>query len=190
MRFYSLDRLCRGVIFGCNMKTKIPTYKFALREDLKNNHEFLPAKGEPFASGWDVRAALESGPGTSLEIKPFQHVKIPLGFRTYCPEGWWFELKPRSSTFGKKFLHALYGTIDESFQGILVFACQYIPTMDISNINSVQNLKISFGEAIGQIIPVKRQEMIVECIDNKEYDSLCEKRNAPRKDGGFGSTDK
>ena len=48
---------------------------------------------------------------------------------------------------------------------------------------------IDFGEALGQIIPVKRKEMIVESISNEEYNELCKQRNAERGIGGFGSTD-
>jgi len=169
--------------------SEIPNFKFALREDLKNNKEFLPTKAEPHATGWDVRAA------TSLSLSPFEKAIIPLGFRTFCPEGWWFELKPRSSTFGKKRLHCLYGTIDETYEGELLLACQYIPeaiicTNNETSFSNSKKLEINFGDALGQIIPVKRKEMIVEEISNEEYDVLCKNRNASRGASGFGSTGK
>lgn len=171
----------------------LPTFKFALREDLKNNKEFLPVRGEPKATGWDVRAA------NSLIIAPFENVKIPLGFRTLCPEGWWFELKPRSSTFAKKNLHALYGTVDETYEGELIFACQYIPPFlhnkifDFSLISDYFNnakLEINFGDAIGQIIPIRRQEMNVIEATNEEIEEDFKRRAAKRGAGGFGSTGK
>lgn len=167
----------------------IPNFKFALREDLVNNKEFLPTKAEPLATGWDVRAA------KSIRLLPFEKKLIPLGFRSFCPEGWWFELKPRSSTFGKKDLHCLYGTIDESYQGELLLACQYIPEAiskydGESSFSDAGSLSINFGDALGQIIPVKRKEMIVEEVSNEEYDALCKDRNAIRGAGGFGSTSK
>ena len=105
---------------------EIPSFKFALRDGIENDKQFLPVKAESKATGWDVRAAMPDK--VPLVIYPFEHVKIPLGFRTFCPEGWWFELKPRSSTFAKKNLHSLYGTIDETYEGQLIFACQYIPS--------------------------------------------------------------
>jgi len=164
----------------------LPIFKFAVREDLKDIGDlFVPVKGEPLATGWDVRAAMPDR--KSLILKPFQHVKIPLGFRTFAPEGWWYELKPRSSTFAKKNLHALYGTIDEAYSNELIFACQYIPNWN--EISQMQpELYIDFGDAIGQIIPVKRQEMVTSSISNEEFDNLCKNRNAIRN-GGFGSTD-
>jgi dUTPase len=92
------------------------------------------------------------------------------------------ELRPRSSSFAKKNLHALYGVIDEDYEGNCVFAAQYIPH------DYTVALEIQEGEAIGQIIPVKRQEMIVERVTNEEYEKLCKGRQATRGSGGFGST--
>lgn len=169
-----------------------PKYSFALREDIKNDKRFLPTRAEPKASGWDVRAAMPDK--APLIIKPFQHVKIPLGLRAFCPDGWWYEIKPRSSTFAKKNLHALYGTIDETYEGELVFACQYIPEFSLGEawiFNMLpSNLTINFGDAIGQIIPIKRQEMEVVESSNEEYDNSCKTRAGARGAGGFGSTGK
>lgn len=163
----------------------IPTYKFALREDLKDDRRFLPTRAEGKASGWDVCAAQEDR--KPITVGPFEYAKIPLGFRAFCPDGWWFELKPRSSTFVKKNLSCLYGTIDETFEGLLILACQYSPQRTGE---FYSNLTINFGDPIGQIIPVKRQEMIVENVSNEEYNSLCKERGGIRGAGGFGSTDK
>lgn len=178
----------------------IPVFQFALREDLKDEKRFLPTRAEPTASGWDVRAAMPDR--KPLIVRPFEYIKIPLGIRSFCPPGWWYELKPRSSSFAKKNLHALYGTIDETYEGELVFACQYIP--DMSHWQSTEglwrsiqitlegyfknNLQIDFGDAIAQIIPRRREEMIVDEKPNDIYDALCNNRNAIRGAGGFGST--
>jgi dUTPase len=107
-----------------------------------------------------------------------------LGFRVFAPEGWWLELRPRSSTFAKKQLHCLYGVIDEDYEGECLFACQYIP--DISTMGN--DLTIGSGDAIGQLVPVRRQEMKVEMVTNEEYEKFCKERSASRGTGGFGST--
>ena len=181
---------------------EVPIFKFALREDLAEDTRFYPVRGEPKASGWDVRAAMPDR--KTLIIRPLEHVKIPLGFRGFCPDGWWYDLKPRSSTFAKKHLHSLYGTIDETYEGELVFACQYIPPFthnsngfgfwvdeyDFRKYMNQTTLQIDFGDAIGQLIPRRREEMIVEGITNAEYDEECKNRNAHRGAGGFGSTGK
>jgi dUTP pyrophosphatase len=163
---------------------EIPEYKFALREDIKDDKRFLPTKAEEKASGWDVRAAMKDK--QPLIIKPLQYNLIPLGCRGFCPDGWWYELRPRSSTFAKKHIHNLYGTIDETFEGELVFACQYIPDCN----PPADNLVVNYADAIGQIIPIRRQEMKVIEWSNEEYDDNCKKRNGQRGAGGFGSTDK
>lgn len=160
------------------MTSEKPNFQFALKEGLHN--EFLPTKAEPHATGWDVRAAEE------IIIAPGEYFKIPLGFRAFPPEGWWFNLHPRSSSFAKKHMHNLIGIIDEHYSEEVLFAGQYIPS--IKNNADADNLVIKFGDAIGQIVPIRRVEMKVERISNEEYNDLCKKRIAVRQ-GGFGSTD-
>src|SRR5579871_1231548 len=130
--------------------SEIPTFYFALREDLKEDKKFLPTKATDKATGWDVRAAFEDR--KSIVLRPGQKVLIPLGVRSFCPENWWYELKPRSSSFTKKALSCLIGTIDEDYEGQLMLACQYLP--DINSLG--KDLVIEFGDALGQIIPKKR----------------------------------
>jgi len=172
-----------------------PTFSFALREDLKDKTEYLPSKTEPLATGWDVRCAEDS----DQIIFPNYYIKIRLGFRVFAPHGWWLELRPRSSSFAKKSLHALYGVIDEAYENEVIFAAQYIPAdeeiiNDISYNKHIRNdfrpntLRIKPGERIGQILPVRRQEMQVNHLSNEEFDNLCKQRNAQRGTGGFGSS--
>src|SRR5579885_1516749 len=104
--------------------SEIPVFKFALMDRVKDDKRFLPKQAESKATGYDVRACMEDK--KPLTIRPGQYVKIPLGVRAFVPEGYWYELKPRSSSFAKKHLHALYGTIDETYALELVFAAQYI----------------------------------------------------------------
>lgn len=164
-----------------------PVFKFTIKPEISRGmasslgpEDFLPKKGSEKATGWDVRAA------EPVRLRAGQYVKIPLGFRVFAPDGWWLELRPRSSTFAIKHAHALYGVIDEDYEGQCLFACQYVP--DISSLG--MDLKIEFGEAIGQIIPVRREEMIVESVTEEEYQQLVKQRNLSRGVGGFGSTDK
>lgn len=159
-----------------------PVFKFALREDLKDRPEFLPRRAEDLSSGYDVRAAQEDR--KDIVLRAGQYFKIPLGFRSFCPEGWYYHLHPRSSSFAKKQMHCLIGIVDQSWEGTTLFVGQYIP--DVSSLG--QDLTIKFGDPIGQLLPIKRQDMVVELVDNNEFDRLCKERNGTRKDGGFGST--
>jgi dUTPase len=167
----------------------LPNFRFAVREDLKDvSEQFLPTQGEPLATGWDVSAAFTDH--QSIKLNPGEWVKIPLGIRCFAPGDWWLELRPRSSTTGKKNIHALYGVIDCSFEGELLFCGQYSPSSVDPNKTLTNSLTIKFGEAIGQIIPVIRQSMMVTPISNEEFDILCKDRNAKRGSNGFGSTSK
>lgn len=166
---------------------KDPIFKFALREDLKDRPEFLPTRADPEATGWDVRCAEPDG----ITIPNGGYFKIRLGFRMFAPSGWWLELRARSSTFVKKKLHSLYGVIDETFEHEVLFGCQYcsgrrscLPRHYFCDNDS---LRVDFGERIGQIVPVRRQEMTVEEISNEKFDELAKKRSAVRS-GGFGSS--
>ena len=157
----------------------VPVFKFVLNSGIPDH--FLPTRGEEKATGWDVKCATDE-----TVLRPGQYAKISLGFRMFAPPGWWLELRPRSSSFAKKKLHCLYGVIDEAYEGQMVFACQYIP--DISSLGN--DLRIEFGEAIGQLIPIRRQEMVVEKVSDEEYQQLTQQRQATRGTGGFGSTSK
>ncbi len=161
---------------------EIPTYYFATRPDLKDDAQFIPTRATDRATGWDVRAAIAE----KIVLRAGQYAKIPLGIRGFCPDGWWYKLVPRSSTFGKKQLHCLYGTIDEDYEGELIFACQYIP--DVSSLS--KDLIIEFADALGQIIPEKRFNAKMVQATNEELDALFATRDGTRGAGGFGSTGK
>jgi len=156
----------------------IPNYTFALRDGLTD--AWLPTLGEPNAVGWDVRAAQYNG--EDLIVKPFEYVKLPLGFRFIPEPGWWLELRPRSSSFVKKNMVSLDGVIDSDYNGEFMLGFVYIP-----NLNKQENLIIKFGDPIAQLIPVKRQDMNIKKISNEELDKLYKERNSIRN-GGFGST--
>ncbi len=176
-----------------------PNFKFCLRTDLQqqcgiynlthpdlpplNGGNFLPNQVDPVATGYDVRSAsLEA-----IMLNPGSYLKIPLGFRMFAPKGWWLQLAPRSSTFMKLNIHPLYGIIDENFENEMMFVGQYLP--DQSKLYSAnQQNAIHFGDRIAQIIPVKRQSMVVSEVTSDEYQDLIFNRQGTRGEGGFGSS--
>jgi dUTPase len=157
---------------------EIPEYRFALREDLKEDPRFLPTRATSGSVGWDVACAFEDK--KSLLVQPGQYLKIPLGLRCLPPEGYWFEVRPRSSTFTKKNMHALYGVVDGDYRNSLYFCCEFSGTWPLT---------LEFGEKIGQIVPKKLLEMKVQTISNTAFDDFCKNEKNDRK-GGFGSTSK
>lgn len=175
--------------------SNIPSFIFGLDENLesactKHNtmhpknplkpEDFLPKQANMTDTGYDVRCAEPNG----VSLKPGVYKLINLGFNVFCPDGWWLKLVPRSSTFAKKHCHALYGTIDESYPDNVKFAVQYIPD---SSVLLKNELSISFGERIGQIIPVRREIMEVK-IGSKEEIKKLHALRASGRIGGFGST--
>ena len=165
----------------------IPTFKFALKDDHHNEDQFLPTRAHDTDTGWDVRCAVET------RIKPGEHVIIPLGFRVFAPPGWWLELRPRSSSFIKRHLHALYGVIDETYEGEVGFCTQLqwkpkVSYISLSLSDRPVTITIGYGEKIGQLIPVRRQNMNVDKISNEEFNKLTNGRAASRGAGGFGSS--
>jgi dUTPase len=167
-----------------------PLFKVALREDLQNNPEFLPTKAEPKAAGYDVRCAIKEG----IEIQPGGYFRIPLGFRIFQPNDFYLDLRPRSSTFVKKQIHALYGTIDETFPEEMIFAGQYLPGTN-KLISSQEKFRIEFGERIGQLIVHRVEPSDFILISNEEIDKNFEERKQITlksgekiRESGYGST--
>jgi len=99
--------------------SKNPKFMFCVEDGL--DESFLPTKAEELSTGYDAKSAVD------IELFPFDVAKISLGIRAFIDQGWWLELRPRSSSFAKKNLSCLYGVIDESYENSILFACQYIP---------------------------------------------------------------
>ena len=169
--------------------SEIPEFRFCLAEGAPE--KFLPTQGEPVATGYDVLAFLPGGP---IQMRPSQICMIPLGIKVFCPEGWWLELRPRSSSFAKKHLSALYGVIDESYEGNLMFACQYspdiggVPGFGLMTAWDQTRRTVGHEEPLGQLVPVKRQQMRVSSVSKEQFEVLCKERGGKRGAGGFGST--
>jgi dUTPase len=159
-----------------------PIFKFALRDDLEGDKRFLPKRATSVSTGWDVCCAQEDR--KPIVLRPGRYIKIPLGFRTIAPQGWWLQLAPRSSTFAKKSLHCLYGVLDNDWVGFSVLAAQYVP--DINALG--KDLILEFGEPIGQLIPFRLETMIVEEVSNEGFDDFCKLQDNRRGVQGFGET--
>lgn len=154
------------------MTNDLPIFKFALTNPADKS--FLPKQAEPTSTGYDVRSRI------SVTLNDGEIIKIPLGFRVFCPDGWWLELHPRSSTFLKRELIALVGIIDQSFPGEVCLVGKYMS-------NNKTPTRIEAGDLIGQMIPIKLQLMEAVEISNEEIELEFKNRNSLRT-GGFGST--
>jgi dUTPase len=175
--------------------SNLPEFKFVLRDDLKQNLEFLPTQANNTDTGWDVRCAVPEG----VDIYPFEYKLIDTGLRVFCPEGWYLELRPRSSTHAKKNLNCLYGIIDNGYENTIYVSAQWLPDVSTAQIyhgTSFRNwatesnkvLHIPFGERIAQLIPKRVEEVSMTSVSLDDFNKLCEERGASRALGGFGSS--
>lgn len=144
---------------------------------LATSDRFIPTN-DGRSVGWDVCADI----GSPMQICAGQSLLIPLGIKVICPEGWWLQLNPRSSTFAKKDLVSLVGVIDTDYEGNIMLACKYLPTDKLSV------LTIQPGEKIAQLIPMELKKMHAVQVSQEEFAQMSAKRNASRGAGGFGST--
>lgn len=155
-----------------------PVYKFLPKTDQHMPARGIAASGETTrSSGWDVCAYLPE----PLVLSPGDSALIPLGVQAICPDGWWLQLHPRSSTFAKKHLISLVGVIDHDYEGTIMLAVKYMPPTPVP-------LTIQPGEKIAQLIPQKLEEMEVQQLTEAEFAATAAARRGSRGAGGFGST--
>jgi dUTPase len=167
---------------------EIPCFKFNILGDL--DESFMPTQGSLYATGYDVKSSED------VDVHIGRYAKIPLGIKCIAPKGWWLELRPRSSTFTKLNLHCLYGVVDEDYEGQIFLAVQYIPPFRTESNGAYavlgegeeEVLKIKKGDRVGQIVPVKRHEVIFSHVTEEEFEVARNERAFDRGDGGFGSS--
>jgi dUTP pyrophosphatase len=150
----------------------VPEFKFSLVNTFDT--QYLPTKSDPLATGWDVRVSED------VVLKPYEMVVMPLGIRCIIPDGWWLQICPRSSTFTKLDLHALYGVIDQNYVDPIKFAAKWMP----STVSHSGYQKINCGTRIAQLIPRRREEIEVKLLSSDEFDNQVKENRG----GGFGST--
>lgn len=171
----------------------IPDFKFSLMPYLINNitewnllkisklrkEDWLPTTIHSGDGGADLR----SSSLTPIVLKPFEYAKIPLGIKVFVPNGYFLDLRPRSSAFVKKKLNCLNGLIDFGFQEEMCFLCQFIPPPDV--MNSV--CTIEFGERVAQLVAKKKLDCTFNEISEEDLISL-HSRSKTNRQGGFGSS--
>lgn len=170
-----------------------PKFTFAVTQEVIDNtpteldgvrltaEDFVPRQSNPTDTGWDCRCAIPGG----IMIKPGCFFKMSLGFRTMPEPGWWYSLVPRSSTFIKLNVHALYGTIDQTYENVVAFVGQWQP--DACSLIQA-DLFIPFGARIAQIIPHPIHDMEQVVVSNEKLNQMFSDRNGQRGTGGFGSS--
>ena len=146
-----------------NVKVKIYT---------EFNHEHgLPAYAKQGDSGMDIRANL------TIRLEPKETLLIPTGIYVGLPDGYEFQVRPRSGMSLKTKLRIANspGTVDEPYLGEICIIAE--------NTHSSVEMNITKGERIAQLVlqEVPKCEW-VQVFSREELGS------SDRGTGGFGST--
>lgn len=131
----------------------------------------LPGYATSGAAGMDIRAHLED----PVALKPMQRELIPTGLFIELPQGYEAQIRPRSGLAIKQGITCLNtpGTIDSDYRGEIK-----IILINLSEETQV----INNGDRIAQMIVQK-----VEQVNWQDAEALTD---TLRSDGGFGSTGK
>jgi dUTP pyrophosphatase len=136
------------------------------------NHTFgLPKYETAGSSGLDVRA------NKDVVIFPNCTNLVPTGIFVALPEDYEIQVRPRSGLSLKTSLRVANspGSVDSDFRGELCII--------VHNIHNKENLEISLGDRIAQIVLAK-----VPKIEWKSVSSKDELEQSMRGENGFGST--
>lgn len=131
----------------------------------------LPHYATTGSSGMDLRAFLNG----TVTLQPLERTLIPTGLFIELPHGYEAQIRPRSGLAIKQGITCLNtpGTIDADYRGEIK-----IILINLSNeIQSVQN-----GDRIAQ--------MVIQKVEQVEWELSSEIEETERSAGGFGSTGK
>ena len=85
-----------------------------------------PSQAHSTDAGWDLFADIPEGQQV-IAVLPGESARVPTGVAVHAPEGYYYELRGRSSTWAKLGLLTVAGLIDPGYQGEL-YAEVYNPT--------------------------------------------------------------
>lgn len=136
---------------------------------LSHFHGELPAYQTELASGFDVRAQLE----TSIVLKTGERAMVPTALSFEIPSGFEIQARPRSGLAAKQGVTVLNtpGTIDADYRG------------------EVKIIIINLGQETVEIKNQDRIAQLVLCpVFQAEFEVVDDLATSARGAGGFGST--
>ncbi len=133
------------------------------------DHAMLPTRGSASAAGFDIYSANTE----PIDIAPNRMVKIPTGFATEIPEGYFAAIFPRSGMATKQGLRLAncVAVIDSDYRGEWLVPL-YNDSPDIQTVEP--------GTRIAQFVIIPYIAPNFELVDSLE--------DTERGAGGFGST--
>jgi dUTP pyrophosphatase len=152
----------------CYLKNKKRMLKVKIIN--QSNHS-LPQYATTGSSGMDLRAFINE----TVTLQPLERTLIPTGLFIELPQGYEAQIRPRSGLAMKQGITCLNtpGTIDADYRGEIK-----IILINLSNeIQSVHN-----GDRIAQ--------MVIQKVEQAEWELSVAIEETERSTGGFGSTGK
>ena len=131
----------------------------------------LPAYATDGASGMDLRASLPK----NILLRPLDRTLVPTGLFIELPEGFEAQVRPRSGLAIKQGLTCLNtpGTIDADYRGEIK-----VIIINLSN----EEQTVHDGDRIAQ--------MVIQKVEQVEWELVQELNDTERSGGGFGHTGK
>lgn len=123
------------------------------------------------ASGCDVTACISK----PMTIESLERVAVPTGLAVEIPRGYEIQVRPRSGLSYKRGLTVVNapGTIDSDYRG------------------EVKILLVNVGKDSATIEPGERiAQLVLNRVEQIEWEQTHELESSDRNDGGFGSTGK
>ena len=155
---------------ACHYEQQMRDLQVKYHPDCPNEDAILPPAKHGDV-GFDLKLWIEE-PGGILNILPQRMVNIRTGVHIKLPTGYWGDIRSRSSTFAKRKLFVMNGTIDEGYTGeISIFI--WNPTLDAHELRN--------GDRLAQLVIIPR---IVPQLNVVEELPITD-----RGTSGFGSTD-
>ena len=155
------------------------TPRFYFSKTTENSDALIPTQANATDTGYDVALFYPESEGVPFVVLPKSFTLLPLGVKVICPDGWWLQLNPRSSTFFKKHLISLVGVIDNGYENEIKLAV-YNP--------GDAAVFLSHNDRIGQLIPMRLEKMDVAEVNAEDFAILSAARKSSRGTGGFGSS--
>lgn len=128
----------------------------------------LPTQAHQSDAGWDLYSDLGDG---WVPVYGGSHRSIPTGIAIECPEGYYYEIRGRSSTWSKFGLMVVSGLIDAGYQGELQ-AFVHNPGKD--------PVRVEHGQRLAQVVFHRLITAHFEVVDLFEP--------TPRGESGYGSS--
>ena len=148
------------------------------------NYTATEAANYPMAAAKQGDSGIDLYTTEDVVLYPFTPTLLDHGICVECPEGYEWQLRPRSSTLTNRRVHIQLGTLDAAYRGNIKTVAMLMPRYDLMTESlDLTPIVLKAGEKVSQI--VLNSIVPASSINMVKVDSLSE---TERGASGFGST--